>query len=87
MKTVNFNLRGIPREAMLSLKKQAKNQEMSVNLLILKMIQMSIGYAQPIKMATYHELDALAGAWSAKEADEFSKNTEQFENIDKDIWQ
>lgn len=35
----------------------------------------------------YHDLDALAGTWSAEEAAEFKPATRDFEQIDTALWQ
>jgi hypothetical protein len=33
-----------------------------------------------------HDLDHLAGSWSAEEAKAFEENTKQFEKIDREFW-
>ncbi len=84
MSASNFNLRGIPSEVMTLLKKEAKRLHISVNTLVLKIIESGLGltYEKPI----HHDLDHLAGSWSAKEAEEFTENTLFFEQIDKELW-
>jgi hypothetical protein len=86
MNTTNFNLRGIASEVMVTLKQEAEKQNTSVNFLILKLIENGIGYSHAVKRPTHHDLDKLAGTWSAKEAKEFEKNTKDFETIDEDLW-
>jgi hypothetical protein len=86
MAMTNFNLRGLDAEVMSTLKKEAKKQQTSVNVLILKLIEQGIGFSREIKRLVYHDLDKLAGTWSAKEAKEFEKNTQYFEKIDEDLW-
>ncbi len=86
MSATNFNLRGVTSEAMVMLKQEAKKQKISVNFLILKLIESGIGYSHTIKKPTHHDLDKLAGTWSAKDEREFKKSTKDFEKIDKDIW-
>jgi hypothetical protein len=86
MAITNFNLRGLDTEVMSTLKKEAKKQQTSVNVLILKLIEQGIGFSREIKRPVYHDLDKLAGTWSAKEAKEFEKHTQYFEKIDKDLW-
>jgi hypothetical protein len=34
----------------------------------------------------YHDLDALAGTWSAADADEFTQGTADFNQIDPAFW-
>lgn len=86
MSSQNFNLRGLEPELMLILKKEANNQNISVNRLVLMLIERGVGYSRQLKKAKYHDLDKFAGTWSEKEAKEFEKNTEPFEKIDEDLW-
>jgi hypothetical protein len=87
MSITNFNLRGVPSSVMMALKRQAEKQDISVNLLILQLIEKSVGYAAKSKKTTYHDLDKLAGTWSKKDANEFTASTKDFEKIDKDLWE
>ena len=86
MSTSNFNLRGISSEVMATLKKEAEKQDTSVNFLIIKLIENGIGYSRAVKRPTHHDLDKLAGTWSAKDIKEFEKNTKDFEKVDEDLW-
>ncbi len=79
-----FNLRGIPSEVMVHLKREAKRLRTSVNALVLKLIERGLGISGG--RATYHDLDHLAGSWSAAEEKAFKENTEYFEQIDKGLW-
>ncbi len=80
----NFNLRNIPSEMMESLKKESKRLHTSVNTLVLKMIERGLGFT--CERHVYHDLDYLAGSWSAAEEKTFKENTQDFEQIDKDLW-
>ena len=84
MSMLNFNLRGIPPEVMLSLKREAKKLHISVNTLVLKMIEQGLGFTA--EKVSYHDLDHLAGSWSAAEEKLFKKNSKFFEQIDKELW-
>jgi hypothetical protein len=77
MSASSFNLRGISPEVMASLKREAKKLHISVNALVLKMIERDLGlvHERPI----YNDLDHLAGSWSAAEEKCFKKNTQPFE--------
>jgi hypothetical protein len=86
MGATNFNLRGVTSEVMTTLKQEAEKQNISVNLLILKLIENGIGISHVMKRPTHHDLDKLAGTWSAKDVKEFEKNTKDFEKIDEDLW-
>jgi len=84
MSAYNFNLRGIPEEVMALLKQEAKRLRTSVNVLILKMIEKGLGFSH--KKTTYHDLDHLAGSWSAAEEKSFEESIKHLEKIDKELW-
>jgi hypothetical protein len=85
MANSNFNLREIPLGVMNILKKRAKKLRISVNALILKLLEQSLGIYH--EKFIYHDLDYLAGSWSSEEEKIFSKNIKSFEKIDKKMWQ
>ena len=41
---------------------------------------------QQPRQQRYHDLDALAGTWSAEDADEFRRAISDFELIDPTLW-
>lgn len=84
MSASNFNLRGIPEEVMVLLKKEAKRLHVSVNTLVLKIIEKGLGFNS--EKTLHHDLDHLSGSWSAEDEKSFMKNTQSFEKIDKDLW-
>lgn len=86
MSVSNFNLRGIHPVVMSILKNEAKENEMSVNSLILNLIEQSIGFNHKVKRKQYHDLDHLAGTWSKEESKVFMENTKSFEEIDSELW-
>lgn len=86
MPTSNFNLRKIAPEVMSLLKEEAVKQKISINSLLLKIIDQGLGIAHPIKKATFHDLDHLAGTWSGKEKKEFDDTIKSFEKIDEELW-
>ncbi len=84
MAAYNFNLRGIPSEVMVILKREAKRLHTSVNVLIIKMIERGLGFTA--EKSAYHDLDHLAGSWSSAEEKAFKEDIKPFEQIDKEIW-
>lgn len=82
-----FNLRGIQPEVMAKLKNRAYEEKLSINLLIIRLIEQGLGVRGTTKRPRHHELDTLAGTWSAKDAREFEANTRYFEQIEEDLWQ
>jgi hypothetical protein len=86
MTSSNFNLRGIAPQVMALLRQAAKEKQISINHLMLKLIEQGIGFTPKGKRTLHHDLDSLAGTWSAKENESFEKNTQFFERIDDELW-
>lgn len=86
MTASSFNLRGIPHQVMVTLKLEAKKNNMSVNSLIIKMIEQGVGFGSKPKRVVHHDLDFLIGSWSSQESKEFDKSIEIFEKIDEELW-
>ncbi len=84
MSASNFNLRGISPELMMQLKREAKRLHISINTLVLKMIERGLGFTR--EKLVHHDLDHLAGSWSADDEKQFKENTQSFEQIDKELW-
>lgn len=86
MSTSNFNLRNIAPDVMASLKKEAHKQHVSVNSLILSIVERGLGIARPAKKNVFHDLDFLAGTWSDQDKKIFNDHIKSFEKIDREIW-
>ncbi len=65
------------------LKKEAKRLRASVNALVLKIIEQGVGFSH--KKTTYHDLDHLAGSWSASDEKSFKENTHSFEQMSEQM--
>lgn len=87
MKTANFNLRNITPDVMALLKKEAAQQNVSINSFILQTLEQGLGISRQTKKTVYHDLDNLAGTWSEKDKSAFDKHMKAFEEIDKELWQ
>lgn len=86
MTTSNFNLRGLSPHVMNSLKRQAKDLRISVNALIVRLIEEGLGLTEKPRRIVHHDLDFFFGTWSEKESKEFEENVKVFEKIDKEFW-
>ncbi len=84
MSASNFNLRGIPQEVMNLLKREAKRLRISVNALVLKMIEQGLGFTRERHL--HHDLDHLANSWTAADEKTLRENTRSFEEIDPEMW-
>lgn len=86
MSTSNFNLRNVTPDVMSSLRREAAKQKISINSLILLIIERGLGITHQTKKTVFHDLDYLAGTWSDKDKKAFDDNTKCFEKIDKELW-
>ncbi len=83
----NISLRGIDEETAARLKEEAKRRRVSVNALILDLIKIGVEAGSRLRRRRiYHDLDALAGTWTAKEAADFLKALADFERVDREHW-
>lgn len=83
----NLSVRGVAEKSLQRLKQDAKRQGISVNRLIAGMLNGETGAAPAAKSpAAQHDLDKLAGTWSAAEARAFGKATASFEQVDEALW-
>jgi plasmid stability protein len=82
----NIHLRNVDDQLLRQLKRQAANEEISVNTLILNLLRQSLHLECSPKFKTYDDLDKLAGTWSKKQSKNFTNILHDFEKIDKDIW-
>lgn len=82
----NIHLRGVDKTLLHQLKEKAQAEHISVNSLILDLLNSSLGLKPGRHTTTYHDLDALAGTWSKQKARAFLKYTADFETIDEELW-
>lgn len=83
----NISVRGLEEETFAALKGFARKEGLSVNALVVRMIEQGVG-KQPGKTMKhrYDDLDVLAGAWSADEAAELEAATAGFRQIEPALW-
>jgi hypothetical protein len=82
----NIHLRNVDDQLLRQLKRQAVNEEISVNTLILNLLRQGLHLEASPKFKTYDDLDELAGTWNKKQSEDFKNILQDFEKIDKDIW-
>ncbi|MEI8366016.1 MAG: hypothetical protein WCF65_06325 [Parachlamydiaceae bacterium] len=86
MSTSNFNLRNLTPDVMSLLKKEATKQKISMNSLILSIVERGLGLTRQNKKSVFHDLDYLAGTWNSEDKKKFDDHTKSFEEIDKELW-
>lgn len=78
----NLSLRGLDSHTLSRIKSSAKRRKLSVNRMIIETLRQQ--YA-PGKQS-FDDLDALAGAWSKADAEEFELAVAPFEEIETGLW-
>lgn len=84
MKTIT--IRGIDADLDRVIKAQAQQNKLSVNQWILQALKKMTGRGKETVFMKHHDLDSLAGGWTKEETKAFYKNTQAFEQIDKEVW-
>jgi len=78
-------LRGIDPALRGALEIEAARLKISLNAVVLHLLRSSLGLTETPGL--HHDLDALSGAWSPEEQQEFTRALEQFEEVDPALWQ
>ena len=78
-----LSIRGIDEQTSSLLKQEAKRRGISMNALILELLRRGVGLSSA--KPTYHDLDHLAGTWTAEEAAAFLETQQDFERIEEDL--
>ncbi len=81
-----MTLRGVDDTIAALLKERARQEDTSVNTLMLRILRESLGIDKKKRSAVYHDLDSLVGTWSSQESDDFLRATAVFEKVDEDMW-
>ena len=83
----NLSVRGVGEKSLQRLKQTAKRRGVSVNRLITDILNSETGLTPAAKLpAMFHDLDKLAGTWSAAEARAFDEAIASFRQIDEEHW-
>lgn len=81
----NLSLRGLDPTVLNALKARALHDSASVNGLVVRLLGEAVGASLPTKVE-YHDLDDLAGTWSAQDERDFQQATQAFAEVDPDLW-
>lgn len=85
MKTLT--IRGIDTELDQKIKEKANISGESINKIVLQLLKSAFGLEKNRVFPTYHDLDDLAGTWTQNDEDEFNKNIQELNEIDKELWE
>jgi hypothetical protein len=78
----NLSLRGLDSPTLSRIKSSAKRRKLSVNRVIIETLRQQ--YAPGGQ--SFDDLDALAGAWSKTDAEEFEAAVAPFAEIEAGLW-
>ena len=81
-----MTLRGLDDALANTLKQLARQEGVSLNTLVLRLIREATGFDKRKRTTVYHDLDALAGTWTAEEEADFNGAIQPLETIDQEIW-
>ena len=79
-------LRNLPPELVRVIKRKAEEGKTSVNKTVISLLEEGVGTRIMKRKVIYHDLDSLAGSWTAKEAEAFDKALTRQRAIDPDLW-
>ena len=82
-----LSIRGIDDLALAELKRRARQEDASVNGLVLRLIDQGLGpqLSKP-GLQRKHDLDALAGQWQPADAAALQAATAPLAQLDPDLW-
>jgi hypothetical protein len=80
-----ITLRQIPKRVEDLIRSISEKQNKSINKTIIILLEKSLGLKNNSNKK--RDLSKFSGSWSSTEFNEFEKNTEIFDKIDKEIWE
>jgi|JRYH01.1.fsa_nt_gb plasmid stability protein len=83
----NISVRGLGSNTIARLKLRAVREGVSVNALVLRLIDEGLG-GRPARYAKrrHDDLDELAGSWTDEDAAEFEDASAAFREVDPALW-
>lgn len=83
----NLSVRGLSASTMGALRQRASRDGASINSMVVRLLDQALGRAPGGgRLQTFDDLDALAGSWTAEEAEAFAADTRAFATIDPALW-
>jgi len=80
-----ITLRGVSPELERVLRRLAKETGQSLNRIAIGLLERGAGLERKPR-ALHHDLDHLAGSWSAEEADAFDRDLAEQRRVDPELW-
>jgi len=80
-----ITLRQVPKNIDDLIRVMSKKQNTSINKTIIALLEKALGLKEHSNKK--RDLSQLAGTWDKSQSEEFIKNTELFDKIDREIWE
>jgi plasmid stability protein len=79
-------LRNLPPSLDRTIRQRAKKKGVSVNKVVISLLQEHLGESEKRPVRRYHDLDELAGSWTKQEAEAFERALAKQRAIDPEMW-
>ncbi len=79
-------LRNLPPKLDRTIRERAKKKGVSVNKVVIGLLQDHLGESERKTVHQYHDLDELAGSWSKPEAEAFDRALAKQRGVDVEMW-
>jgi hypothetical protein len=82
-----ITLRNLDDSLVTRIQREAQRRGESIEMFILKVVRQDLqADSNVVGLQEYHDLDALAGTWSAEETATFLKQLEDFSRVEPTLW-
>ena len=82
-----ITIRNLPPRVARIIRQKARAEQTSINKTVIRLLEERAASKSPgAKKAVYHDLDALAGSWSKKDAATFARHLRSQRTIDPELW-
>jgi hypothetical protein len=81
-----ITVRKLPKEVARAVREKARQERLSLNKAVMKLLEEATGTAVDDRPAEYHDLDACFGTWTRKEARAFDEVLRQQRQVDAEAW-
>mgnify|MGYP001579572699 CR=1 FL=1 len=85
MKTA-LTIRNLPQEVARLVQRKASREGLSLNQAVRRLLEQALGAPAGRPSALSHDLDALAGSWTAEEAGAFEQALAEQRGVDRELW-
>lgn len=80
-----LTLRNLPEPVSRAVRRRAADRKTSLNKAVISLLEEAAG-GDTQGVHLYHDLDALAGKWSVKEAQAFEADLAEQRSLDEEAW-